>query len=88
MVTAIVEPSLANAKPDDNFQLERHGYFVADLIDHTTGKQVFYFAIDLNKSRNKQLSEFNRLGKYFNPRKHLSKLIWKKYSATPFLFSR
>ena len=24
MVTAIVEPSLANAKPDDKFQFERH----------------------------------------------------------------
>lgn len=25
VVTAIVEPSLANTKPDDKFQFERHG---------------------------------------------------------------
>ena len=30
VVTAIVEPSLANAKPDGKFQFERRGYFVAD----------------------------------------------------------
>jgi glutaminyl-tRNA synthetase len=30
-ITAYVEPALANAKPDDKFQFERHGYFVADL---------------------------------------------------------
>ena len=30
VITAIVEPSLANALPGQNFQFERHGYFVAD----------------------------------------------------------
>jgi glutaminyl-tRNA synthetase len=30
VITAIVEPSLANAAPDQKFQFERHGYFVAD----------------------------------------------------------
>ena len=39
-VTAYVEPSLASAKPDDKFQFERHGYFVADLKDHFSGKAV------------------------------------------------
>ncbi len=40
-ITAYVEPSLANAKPDDKFQFERHGYFVADRVDHGNGKVVF-----------------------------------------------
>jgi glutaminyl-tRNA synthetase len=40
-VTAYVEPSLASAKPDEKFQFERHGYFVADLKDHVAGKAVF-----------------------------------------------
>ena len=45
MVTAIVEPSLANAKPDDKFQFERHGYFVADRVDHSAEKPVFNLAV-------------------------------------------
>ncbi len=40
-ITAYVEPSLAQAKPDDKFQFERHGYFVADRVDHGNGKVVF-----------------------------------------------
>ena len=50
VVTAIVEPSLANAKPDDKFQFERHGYFVADRVDHTAGKPVFNLAVGLKDS--------------------------------------
>ncbi|CUB00367.1 tRNA synthetases class I (E and Q), anti-codon binding domain [Thiomonas bhubaneswarensis] len=42
VVTAVVEPSLAAAKPDQKFQFERHGYFVADRADHgVDGKVVF-----------------------------------------------
>jgi glutaminyl-tRNA synthetase len=41
VVTAYVEPSLAQAKGDDKFQFERHGYFVADRVDHGEGKPVF-----------------------------------------------
>ena len=41
IVQAYVEPSLASAKPDDKFQFERHGYFVADRVDHAAGKPVF-----------------------------------------------
>lgn len=42
VVQAWVEPSLAAAKPDDKFQFERHGYFVADRVDHgVDGKAVF-----------------------------------------------
>ncbi|HMN75449.1 MAG TPA: glutamine--tRNA ligase/YqeY domain fusion protein [Burkholderiaceae bacterium] len=41
VVSAIVEPSLAAARPDDKFQFERHGYFVADRVDHHGGRLVF-----------------------------------------------
>ncbi len=51
IVTAIVEPSLANAAPDQKFQFERHGYFVADRIDHVAGtKPVFNLAVGLKDS--------------------------------------
>ena len=40
-ITAYVEPSIAQANPDDKFQFERHGYFVADRVDHRDGKVVF-----------------------------------------------
>ena len=35
VITAYVEPSLAAALPDQKFQFERHGYFVADRLDHS-----------------------------------------------------
>jgi glutaminyl-tRNA synthetase len=43
VVTAYLEPSLAEAKGDEKFQFERHGYFVADRKDHrpAEGKPVF-----------------------------------------------
>ncbi|RRS03436.1 glutamine--tRNA ligase/YqeY domain fusion protein [Aquabacterium soli] len=41
VVTAYVEPSLATAQPDQKFQFERFGYFVADRHDHAPGKPVF-----------------------------------------------
>ncbi|TXH96159.1 MAG: glutamine--tRNA ligase, partial [Pseudomonas sp.] len=41
VVTAYVEPSLAAALPDQKFQFERFGYFVADRLDHQPGKPVF-----------------------------------------------
>jgi glutaminyl-tRNA synthetase len=41
VVTAYVEPSLASATAGQRFQLERHGYFVTDLKDHSSGKAVF-----------------------------------------------
>lgn len=36
-VQAIVEPSLATAQPEDRFQFERHGFFVADRREHQAG---------------------------------------------------
>jgi glutaminyl-tRNA synthetase len=41
VVTAYLEPALAQAAPDQRFQFERHGYFVADRVDSVPGKPVF-----------------------------------------------
>ncbi len=41
VITAYVEPSLANSTAGQHFQFERHGYFVADRIDQAPGKLVF-----------------------------------------------
>jgi glutaminyl-tRNA synthetase len=48
--TAYVEPSLANAKPDDKFQFKPHGYFVADRVDQTRGKSVLNRVTELKGS--------------------------------------
>ena len=32
---------MKGALPDDKFQFERHGYFVADRVDSTPGRPVF-----------------------------------------------
>ena len=47
VVKAIVEPSLAKAQPDQKFQFERLGYFVADRVDHKADKPVFNLAVGL-----------------------------------------
>jgi glutaminyl-tRNA synthetase len=47
-ITAYAEPALA--KPDDEFQFERHGYFVADRKDHIVGKSIFNLATSLKDS--------------------------------------
>ena len=44
---AIVEASLASADPEDRFQFEREGYFVADRFDHMSDKPVFNRVIGL-----------------------------------------
>ncbi len=41
VVQGWLEPSLAGAKRDDTLQFERHGYFVADRIDHRAERPVF-----------------------------------------------
>ncbi|MDQ6679346.1 MAG: glutamine--tRNA ligase/YqeY domain fusion protein, partial [Pseudomonadota bacterium] len=40
VVSGFVEPSLRDLKPDDKVQIERHGYFVADRIEHTADRPV------------------------------------------------
>ena len=44
---AWIEPSLAEASPEQGFQFEREGYFVADRHDHTTANPVFNRTIGL-----------------------------------------
>ena len=46
-ITAQLEPTLKDAKPEDRFQFERHGYFVADRKDSVTGKPVFNRTVTL-----------------------------------------
>ncbi|MFC0135249.1 glutamine--tRNA ligase [Massilia eurypsychrophila] len=41
VVTAYLEPGMSAAQPDQRFQFERHGYFVADRVDSVAGKPVF-----------------------------------------------
>ena len=41
VVSGFVEQSLGAARAGDRFQFERHGYFVADLVDHRPGRPVF-----------------------------------------------
>ncbi|WP_257294217.1 glutamine--tRNA ligase/YqeY domain fusion protein [Endozoicomonas sp. YOMI1] len=44
---AWVEPSLVNAAPEQSFQFEREGYFVADRCDHSAEHPVFNLTIGL-----------------------------------------
>lgn len=44
------EPSLAQARPEDRFQFEREGYFVADLKDTQPGRPVFNRTVTLRDS--------------------------------------
>jgi glutaminyl-tRNA synthetase len=46
-ITAQLEPALRNARPDERFQFERHGYFVADRVDSKPGTPVFNRTVTL-----------------------------------------
>ena len=46
-VTGYVEPAAAIATPEQSFQFERTGYFVADRRDHTAAKPVFNRSVTL-----------------------------------------
>ncbi|MEQ1773628.1 MAG: glutamine--tRNA ligase/YqeY domain fusion protein [Burkholderiales bacterium] len=50
ILTAQLEPALREAAPQDRFQFERHGYFVADLRDSTPGAPKFNRAVTLRDS--------------------------------------
>jgi glutaminyl-tRNA synthetase len=52
-VTAYLEPTLAAARPDDKFQFERWGYFVADRRDHGAARPVFNRSVTLKDSWSK-----------------------------------
>jgi glutaminyl-tRNA synthetase len=53
VIRARLEPGLASAQPEDRFQFERHGYFVADRRDSRPGAPVFNRAVTLKDSRSK-----------------------------------
>ncbi|MCB1927035.1 MAG: glutamine--tRNA ligase/YqeY domain fusion protein [Rhodocyclaceae bacterium] len=50
VVEAQLEPSLRDAKAEDRFQFERHGYFVADRVDSHEGRPVFNRTVTLKDS--------------------------------------
>jgi glutaminyl-tRNA synthetase len=50
---ARLEPSLAQVAADTRWQFERHGYFVADRIDHQAGSPVFNRITSLRDTRPK-----------------------------------
>ncbi|OGA58599.1 MAG: glutamine--tRNA ligase [Betaproteobacteria bacterium RIFCSPLOWO2_12_FULL_65_14] len=56
LITAMIEPGLSEASPEDRFQFERHGYFVADLRDSRPGAPVFNRAVTLRDSWGKAAS--------------------------------
>jgi glutaminyl-tRNA synthetase len=49
-IRAFVEPSLDSVQPEERFQFERHGYFIADSRDTLPGKPVFNRAVTLRDS--------------------------------------
>ncbi len=50
VITAQCEPGLDGAAPEQRFQFERHGYFVADRVDSRPGTPVFNRAVTLKDS--------------------------------------
>jgi glutaminyl-tRNA synthetase len=51
--SAFVEPGLVAVQPEDRYQFERHGYFVADRVDHRPDRRVFNRIATLRDSRGK-----------------------------------
>ena len=50
VIHAYLESGAEQAKPDEHFQFERHGYFVADRVDSTPGRPVFNRIVTLKDS--------------------------------------
>jgi len=50
ILTAFTEPALSQALPEERFQFERHGYFIADRSDGAPGRPVFNRAVSLRDS--------------------------------------
>lgn len=53
VINAYLEVGADKANPDDKFQFERHGYFVADRVDSAPGKPVFNRIVTLKDSWSK-----------------------------------
>lgn len=47
VLQAFIEPSLTQAEPEQSFQFERLGYFVADRLDFTRTRPVFNYSVGL-----------------------------------------
>lgn len=50
IITAYLEQSLSDAQPEQCFQFERNGYFIADCVDMNPGRPVFNRAVTLRDS--------------------------------------
>jgi len=50
VIHAYLEPGAEQAKSEERFQFERHGYFVADSADSTPGRPVFNRIVTLKDS--------------------------------------
>jgi glutaminyl-tRNA synthetase len=50
VIQAWVEPSVVKASKQQSFQFERHGYFVADRVDHSSDNLVFNRSVGLKDS--------------------------------------
>ena len=50
VITAYLEQGMRHAMPDEKFQFERHGYFVADRVDHSATRPVFNRVVTLKDS--------------------------------------
>jgi glutaminyl-tRNA synthetase len=50
VITAQLEPALKTARPEERFQFERHGYFVADRTDSREAAPVFNRTVTLKDS--------------------------------------
>ena len=48
---------LREAKPEEQFQFERHGYFIADRLDSTIGKPIFNRTVTLRDSWDKEMKK-------------------------------
>ena len=53
IITAQLEPALKHAQPEERFQFERHGYFVADARDSMPGAPKFNRAVSLRDTWHK-----------------------------------
>jgi len=50
IIRAYLEPAVTEARAEERFQFERHGYFVADRVDSKPGAPVFNRAVTLKDS--------------------------------------
>ena len=50
ILSAYLEPSLSDALPEELFQFERNGYFIADRVESKPGRPIFNRAVTLRDS--------------------------------------